>query len=347
MQPRCPGRLAVGLVVGLTVAGAAYGGQATEKAAPVQGEKVRFDTVDQVELHGTFYPSSRGTKGPCVMFLHELGGNSQQEGWNELAAELQKKGYAVLAFDFRGHGDSTGVGSSFWQDRTNQTLKGFSGTKARDKISHKDFNRLEHYLMLVNDIAAAKRFLDRKNDSQECNSADTVVIGAGSGATLGALWVYSEWIRRNAVRNPLGFVVGSGEPEGKNIACAVWLSLSPTIRTQTLRVQNWFQRPVREKVPVYFIVGENDKTASLAKLIHDRVIKAPTDKNVKNTGMKAIPGSNKLSGRELLGKKSLGTEELIGKYIDKVMEDRGASAWAKKEVDKHPLTRVPFEAFVR
>ena len=43
--------------------------------------------------------------------------------------------------------------------------------------------------------------------------------------------------------------------------------------------------------------------------------------------MKAIQGSNKLAGRELLGKKSLGTEELIVKYLDKVMEDRGTSVW--------------------
>src|SRR5438105_3389463 len=79
--------------------------QADKAAANTNQERVKFETVDQVEIHGAYYASSRGAKGPCAMLLHELGGTSQQEGWNELATELQKKGYAVLIFDFRGHGE--------------------------------------------------------------------------------------------------------------------------------------------------------------------------------------------------------------------------------------------------
>lgn len=346
MQRLSLGRLACGLVLGLGLLLPAQALRADEKAATNQ-ERVKFDTVDQVELHGTFFPSSKGQKAPCAILLHELGGSSQKEGWTELATELQKKGFAVLTFDFRGHGDSTEVGSNFWQDRVNQTLKGARSLKSKDKVTYKDFSTPLQYSMMVNDIAAAKRFLDRKNDSGECNSADVVVIGAESGATLGALWIFTEWSNRPPIRNPLGFVIGQGEPQGKNVAAAVWLSMSPNLGTGKVNVGNWLKSPVREKIPMYFLVGEGDKNAGYSKYLHDSVLRANTDKSLKFTGMKAIPGSNKLAGRELLGKKSLGTEALIAQYLEKVMDDRGTNVWAKREVDKNPLARVPVEQVVR
>jgi alpha-beta hydrolase superfamily lysophospholipase len=194
MQPLSLGRLAPGVALGLALLGAA---RADEARAQSNTEKVRFETADQVTLRGTFYPSNRGTKAACALLLHQLGGNSRQEGWDDLAKKLQQKGFAVLGFDFRGHGDSVDVNpDGFWKVPANRTLKNFRPTKPGDKISYRDFTTLQNYLMLVNDITAAKRFLDSKNDSQDCNAANVVVIGAESGATLGALWVATEWQRR-------------------------------------------------------------------------------------------------------------------------------------------------------
>src|SRR5437899_238296 len=81
-------------------------------------DRVKFNTVDGVELHGVFYTSDRGKKAPCVMILPKIGSNSSQEGWDQLATDLQKAGYAVLLFDYRGHGDSTNVDPGFWGDNT-------------------------------------------------------------------------------------------------------------------------------------------------------------------------------------------------------------------------------------
>lgn len=341
------GRLMCGVALALALPVALVRGQAQADKAATNSERVKFDSVDGVELLGAWYPSSRGNKAPCVVLLHEIGGNSHQEGWAELATELQKKGFAVLAFDFRGHGDSKEISPQFYQDPINKTIRGALSAKSRDRIEYKSFTNVNHYAMLVQDIAAAKRFLDRKNDAGECNSSDTVVIGADSGATLGAFWIATEWKRQEAIRNPLGFPIGRGEPEGKNIAAAVWLSISPNLGTARVNVANWLRSPVREKVPMYFINGAQDKNAALAKYLHDSVLKANTDKSLKFTGMKVLPDSAKLAGRDLLGKKSLGTEELIVKYLEKVMEDRGTSVWTKKDVDKNPLVRVPVEQFLR
>src|ERR1700733_2750774 len=84
-------------------------------------KKIKFTSYDGVELAGTFYPKLPGGKDrdACVMLLHNFdrikGGNSHQDGWDHLAEELQKEGYAVLSFDFRGFGDSKEVSrEKFW-----------------------------------------------------------------------------------------------------------------------------------------------------------------------------------------------------------------------------------------
>ena len=64
-----------------------------------QSEKVAFETVDEVELQGTYYPSNQGMKAPCVLMLHDLSGNGSGTIWSEwtsLTTKLQKNGFAVL-----------------------------------------------------------------------------------------------------------------------------------------------------------------------------------------------------------------------------------------------------------
>ena len=46
-------------------------------------EKVRFDTVDRVTIRGTFYASSKGTKAPCALLLHDLRANRGIAGWDD------------------------------------------------------------------------------------------------------------------------------------------------------------------------------------------------------------------------------------------------------------------------
>src|SRR5262249_23029334 len=152
-------------------------------------EEVQFETVDKVDLRGTFYPSSK-PKAACVILLHKIGGNRQQNGWDSLAQELQKE-FAVLSLHFRGHRDSTGISPEFWRNPDNQVLKGAGRAQ---KISFKDFPPA-YFPMLANDVAAAKRYLDRQNDAAACNSSNVIVIGAEDGAAIGALWIASEWQR--------------------------------------------------------------------------------------------------------------------------------------------------------
>src|SRR5262245_59043376 len=96
-----------------------------EKEKDAKGEKVHFPTSDGVDLHGVFYPGKATL--PTVLFLHSLGEDSKKRAWVHLAEELHGLGFAVLAFDFRGHGASKDLVEPklFWKNQENASqIKG-------------------------------------------------------------------------------------------------------------------------------------------------------------------------------------------------------------------------------
>ena len=170
---------------------------------PAQGlaepELVNITTADGVKLKGAFYKSAKMTAAPTVIMLHPIGdGKSMQtKEWKSLAEALQKANYSVMMFDFRGHGDSTTIDKQnlFWAMQANVTnVK----TKNKAEIEVKDYIKQggAYLPVLVNDIAAVRAYLDSRNDDiKDCNTSSIIVIGADAGATLGALWINSEWYR--------------------------------------------------------------------------------------------------------------------------------------------------------
>src|SRR6516225_9829415 len=74
------------------------GSKAKDKATKGESRPIAFRSSDGVELQGNFYPAPpSGAKDACVMLLHNFdarkGGDSHQDGWDRLAAALQKEGY--------------------------------------------------------------------------------------------------------------------------------------------------------------------------------------------------------------------------------------------------------------
>jgi hypothetical protein len=252
-----------------------------------------------------------------------------QDGWDRLAEALKDKGYSVLLFDYRGHGDSKSVSPDFWKFADNRQLPGWNKNPPKDSIDLKDFPK-SYYPMFLNDIAAARLFLDRKNDAGECNTSNLVVIGAEDGANLGMAWEYSEWSRYqiNALGKP------APTSEGADAACAIWLSFKPKLGTgQPNGIGEWFKHVGRDKkVPMYFLYGDGDESGKQVAEYYVEQIKS-NNKGHKDTGAKAVDQAGKVTGNELL-QKDLKTQGLIVKYIDKVMEDRGPqSEWSKRDVE--------------
>src|SRR5438552_1022053 len=82
-----------------------------------------FNTADGVRLKGLFHKSGTPAPGnPVAIVLYQPGvGNSLDKpgDWSGLTADLNKKGFHVFRFDWRGHGKSTDIidTEQFW---TNQ-----------------------------------------------------------------------------------------------------------------------------------------------------------------------------------------------------------------------------------
>jgi hypothetical protein len=307
-------------------------------------EDATFNTADGVELKGTFYPSAKGKSAPVALLLHKFGSDHTKGDWDKLAKKLQSsdKNFAVLAFDFRGHGASTSVNGDFWKQQYNlQYIKGANAKKTA--INYKDFNA-NYFPYLVNDLAAARHYIDQRNDAMECNAGNIFVIGAQESAALGMLWLAHEWQRQSAP----GAQARKG---GQDIAGVIWLSgLSKGPHGHALPYPSMMQRSpdLRDKTPMCFFYGETDNLGrGEATYFFNNVLKAnvpgPNGQKPSLDFKVGVKGTS-LAGIDLL--KSPKADELINENIDKVMGQRGGGAvWANRKVDEMRFEPVPLGYF--
>ena len=369
------------LMGALGVLACALGGARAADAPPVtkNSKPYSFDTADGVHLAGNLWSNAgvADRKDATVILLHDFdpkgsGGSSRDDGWDDLAEQLLSKGYSVFSFDFRGFGESTKIDpDKFWDPRQNpqnQHLKNANKTPRPEVISHSDFEPA-YYPYLVNDIIAAKAFLDDQNDSGSVNTSSVFVIGAGAGATLGTLWMDTEWHRQkgtlNPVTNTLAVDPTTGkaalqEPEGKDQAGAIWLSLSPKIgeRSFSSAVHTWVGEVGGEnRVPMGFLYGGKETAerkefavSGLTKIVSayraknnggitEEEIQEKKDEELKKSGQWKLPDTFKLkvgddttlSGNKLLADDA--TKNLIGTILNHVMGDRKNLASRKRNND--------------
>jgi pimeloyl-ACP methyl ester carboxylesterase len=301
-------------------------------------EKVRFKTVDSVELNGVFYPGSKGKKGATILLLPHIGGKCTDEVYDNLATRLQNEGHSVLCIDYRGFGDSTtlAVPMEFWAIPVNhQLVKGYvPGKPVRESIERRDFG-VNYYPMLINDVTAAAMFLERKNDEGKCNMQNLIVVGVQDGAVLGGMWLASEFSRfkvTTSTNPPLGQQIQwERTPEGQRLLCCVWVSLSPSLgANKTPPVATWLTSMGKDKKkPMAFIYTQGDiASAALSDKIYKSIV---GNQKSDTTAQLVLPGS-KASGPTLL--KSPDVEKAIVAYINNVFEQKKNEDWKESEIEK-------------
>lgn len=310
--------------------------------ANANGQKpksVSFKTADGVTLQGALY-SAGGKKtkdGAVVMLLHDFdhkkGGGSSQDEWGALAKTLQEEGYHVLSFDFRGFGDSKEVSKAFWTHKHNSAGITHNPNKQPETVDHKDF-RSTYYAYLVNDIAAAKAFLDRENDRKGVNSSNLLIVGAGQGATLGAMWVANEtYRRRDKNKEPQIQPNLSDEPEAKDLTGCVWLTISPRIEGRnvgTTLKNPWLVTAGRtNKIPMAFYYGKADKVGGDYANDLVKTIKGTSKGTDLNVAAVPVDGS-KLTGSKLLD--SATNKKIIG-HLNSMVSVRGNVEMLDKKVE--------------
>ncbi|HZV06418.1 MAG TPA: hypothetical protein VE999_15160 [Gemmataceae bacterium] len=318
----------------------------------IESKRVHFPTFDEVELSGTFYrsmPAGKKDKDAIVLLLHDFnhnkGGGSQEDGWRQLAGELQKEGYSVLSFDFRGFGNSKSVSPKFWTYVHNKGIRGARSRTPPSSIDQKDFSST-YYINLINDIAAARAYLNVLNDAGDVNSSNILIVGAGQGATLGALWMASECRRQRDPRSDRYLenmlpqwtaLTRFDEPEGNDVGAAVWLTIYPSLERRPVggSLKNALVDTAKNtKIPTCFLYGKKDEqAASFTKNSMDAILsengKKTESKTVKE---KAVPGTE-LAGSKLLSGR-LKTTDYIIDFLNRAVEDRGSRTRKTREDQK-------------
>lgn len=231
-------------------------------AAEPDFQPVTLTTGDGVELAGRYAPGRLGRKSPAVIVLDDVRDAARPEVCQAAAARLAADGCAVLTFDFRGHRGSTAVAPEFWADPTNRRLvRGYSPARPKDRVSVADF-RPGYLPALVNDVAAARAFLERRNDAGECNAGQVFVVGFGHGATVGTLWLGAEWQR---FRGFGGFPERvAPAPEGRDVAGCVWVDLKTALDRQPAPVLDAARRASARKGVLFALVHADDDTRGAA-----------------------------------------------------------------------------------
>jgi hypothetical protein len=285
---------------------------AAAQEKPPDPQAVTILTPDYVELKGVFYPSAKGEKAPAVLLLHALNEDSKKAPWINLAKTLQAKGYAVLRFDFRGCGDSTTVKPGgqtqpgkpakpgFWDYNANKNYSKVSWIKRPPTIELKQFNP-GYYPILLNDIAAAKAWLD----TAPCNSNNLTLIGAKDGATLGAVWLNSEWHRFRYVFNPMFMkdLPDRENPEGQAVTAAVWFTISPKLGHKSVSLSSLLYKSAGEsKIPMLFFYSKGDaagKSTSVGLVKFFKSGKVP--KGAKKSAISEFTGAVDLEAEKATG----------------------------------------------
>jgi len=293
------------------------------------GESVKITTVDGVELHGMFFAGGK-PKSPTVIMLHAIGDSAvNKKDYMSLAETLQPN-YAVMLFDFRGHGKSKDVTQDFWKYGPNRA--GIKGANPK-KLSI-EFSELEksYYPVLINDIAAVKAYLDRRNDGNECNTSSTILIGAETGATLGAAWLNAQWRLTRLIPNPINPLLPaqpSPNPEGKNVIACIWLSPTSKLGTGSVSLTKTLEVPVKfNGCPTVFMYGEKDDSGKTACETLAKNLTVKGDPKYKFVVTYPVE-KTKLVGIGLT-RKTLGTDTVISDYLDGVVEKK-ANEWTKHD----------------
>lgn len=127
-------------------------------AAPPKAEEHLFKTADGWAIKGTYYPPAEGKH--VAVLTHGLG--SARGEWRGFSKKLRALGLGTLAFDLRGHGESTRA--------------------SKGRKSYKSFATAD-WIHAVRDIETVVGFLE----SKEIPKSRIGLIGASIGANISAL----------------------------------------------------------------------------------------------------------------------------------------------------------------
>lgn len=182
---RVAGRIVLPVVIATMLwavassAGWAQAAADTKKAGKVAIEERTLTTKDGVDLAISYLPSKQGREAPVAVLLHGKGKDTRKKYLFPLeksfAAKLNKQGFAVIAVDLRGHGESP--------------LTEGSGKKS-DTTSLKP---ADYARMVEGDLEAVKKFIFDEHQREQLNMNRIGIVAAESSAAVAIAYADLDW----------------------------------------------------------------------------------------------------------------------------------------------------------
>lgn len=161
-------------------------GAVTMPGAPAGAKAAWLPTVDEYKVAAWFWPAGGKQSAPAIILLHQRG--KDKSSWGDFPDKLVAEGFAVLALDFRGHGQTTGPGGQ---------------PVPLNALTDND------YQAMLNDIGAAHAYLAQ----QPGVDPDRVgLIGGSIGANLALLYAAQDRRVRTVVALSPGLNYKSLQP---------------------------------------------------------------------------------------------------------------------------------------
>lgn len=245
--------------------------------------EVGIPTKDGLNLTATYYESNRGQLAVPILMLHAFEGS--RVDYHDVALQLQKDGYAVLAPDLRGHGKSVQQG-----DRTLEFAK----------------FRPADITAMTRDLEACKNFLIQENNREKLNIDALAIVAAEQSCILAVNYTAQDWSWP---------MLPTGHKQGQDVKALVLLS--PPWQYKSLNmIQALNHRSLQGPVAVYVLVGDRNRSALAdAKKIMQQLERGRRSEQDSNAIMLEVNTS--LQGTKMLNLPGLDlTNKYLAKFID-------------------------------
>ena len=209
----------------LTASAPMASAQSTKK--PVTEERDLI-TKDEMKLKITYYKASGGQDAPVVILLPGKKGSRQQ--WKELANDLQKGDFAVVAVDLRGHGESQ-LGK-----KTELLKKG------------------DYQSMVAFDLEAVKDFLLEEHTKKNLNVNKLGIVACDFGASVALLYAELDW-EKPRYEDSANYA--DKTPRGEDVQALVLITPDPS--TPGLVAHKAVQAMKARGLPI--VIGVSDKNS--------------------------------------------------------------------------------------
>jgi hypothetical protein len=333
---------------------------AAQKVDPPVEES--FLTADGVQLRGLFHRSTKDpANAPVVILLYPPGRERNKEtdmtkgDWEGLANRLNKEGYHVFRFDWRGHGKKGSDirdPSIFWGNPHTAAwnfryINGAGKKPIKGDLYFKDLKDPVKYApTYLLDLAAVRTHLDSKNDAGDVNTSSIYLIGAEAAATIGIAWMATEWNRPAFAPTPNQLIFPAPSYEfvpqplnggiktsaGEDISAAIWLSPHRPTSISENQIKTWintFALKIRDNNPMLFMYSEKDMAGKrYAEFFHNVALVGKGDKRlglnpINDRYLHMVKGANTLSGAALLGNNAtLKTEDTMLEFMAAIQKER-------------------------